>query len=213
MTNKGMQVKKKVRSNPLQRRARNIVRPRTNFNGQTLDTTVFVDATISASNLSADFHVIDCNSAVGFNRSATSITANYQEYKYTKASLEFLPFFGPSSTEAPGRIFIGYIDNPEHITAFKALTTTQKVAAVKGLSNVRTYSAWERFTYNVPLTFRRKLWNVNLTQSAPTAEESERSTQGMVVVGIETISAAVVLGRYVLRSRSMLSGLSVVLST
>lgn len=201
-------------TNPLSRRQQvRASRPRMRFNGQVVDAVTHVDASVTASNIGADFHTVDCNNSAGINRGASSITALYQDYKYLQASVEFLPFFGPSSTEAPGRIYIGYIDNPEMITVWKTASTTNKIAFVKGLPGVKIYNVWERFNYRIPLTFRRKWYNVNVNQISPGAEETERSTQGMVVVGIETIGAAVVVGRWLLRSKTQLQGLSQVQST
>jgi hypothetical protein len=183
------------------------------FNGQVVESTTLVDATVTAATIGSDFHTVDCNSAAGVNRGVSAITAFYQDYKYRKASIEFLPFIGPASAEAAGRIYIGFIDNPEIIVTFKALTTAQKIAAVKGLPGVKSYNVWERFIYNVPLTYRRKWWNVNLTQSAPNNEETERSTQGMIVIGIETIGAAVTVGRYIMKAHTHVQGLTQVVGT
>lgn len=188
-------------------------RPRLSFNGQAIEAVTHVDASVTASNAGADFHVVDCNNTAGMNRGASAITSLYQDYKYLKASVEFLPFFGPSSTEAPGRVYVAYMDNPEMITVWKAATTANKIAFVKGLPGVKIYSVWERFIYNVPLTFRRKWWNVNVNQSSPSAEETERSTQGMVVIAIESIGTAVTIGRWLLRSQTQLQGLTQAQST
>lgn len=204
----------RVRHNPLMRKVGvKPSRPRVSFNGQVVQTVTHVDASPTASFIGADFHTVDCNNIAGMNRGALNLTSMYQDYKYLQAQVEFLPFFGPSSTEAPGRIYVGYLDSPEMITVWKTASTGQKISFVKGLPGVKIYNVWERFIYNVPLTFRRKWWNVNVNQLAPGAEETERSTQGMVVIGIESIGTAVTVGRWLLRSKTQLQGLSQVQST
>ncbi len=201
-------------TNPLMRKTgANKSRPRLSFNGQVIESVTHVDASITASNIGGDFHTVDCNNAAGINRGAASITSLYQDYKYLQASVEFLPFFGPSSPEAPGRIYIAYMDNPEMMVVWKTASPANKVAFVKGLPGVKIYNIWERFTYRVPLTYRRKWWNVNVNQVTPGAEETERSSQGMVVIAIESISAAVTVGRWLLRGRTQLQGLTQAQST
>jgi hypothetical protein len=182
------------------------------FDGQSIYNTNFSQQSAIGGvtvTVGADWQSVDCSSGEGINRAGADIVKHYQEYKYTSALAEWLPAIGPSATDSGARIFIGYIDNPELIVTYKAATEANKAAMVKALANVKTFNAWERFTYKVPLTFRRKMFNVDPTIATPSNEETDRAIQGLVIIAYNTINNTVasgVLGQWRLASTTWLKG-------
>ncbi len=182
------------RQNPLERSVAKPGRPRIGFNGQDLQTVMYLaNSPIGGTTLhiGADWHAIDCSSTEGLNRAGSDVIKHYQEYKYSSASLEWISATGPSGGEAGASVFIAYIDNPELITTFKAATDANKFNIVRNVANCRSFNAWERFTYRVPLSYRRKVFNVDPTIATPSNEETDRAIQGLVVVGYSSIGLTV----------------------
>ncbi len=207
----------KRRSNPLERSVGRVSRPVMKFDGQTIHASTFqTQAATDASKQGSDWLSIDCSNGEGINRAATEVIRHYQNYKYTQASIEWIPAIGPAATESGARVMLAYIDNPELIVTFKAASNAAKATLVTGMGNVKTFNAWERFTYKVPLTYRRKFWNINPTISSPGNEETERSIQGIVAVIYQSINASVAafaLGQFRMVSNTWVSGFSAVTLT
>jgi hypothetical protein len=129
-----------------------------------------------------------------------------------------MPAVGPNSTNAGARIYFAYIDNAERMSTYMAAGTTSatRLSIVRGVRNVRNCMAWERFTYNVPLTWRRKVFDVNSSEpGAPGVDELERATQGLLVFAFETISevTAGALGTFKVNSSTRLHNLELAPNT
>ncbi len=198
------------RSNPLARTA-GTGRPKLKFDGHVVTSVLFSDHSAGASSTITDWQAVDCSSSEAINRQGTDITKHYQQYRYTSAMVEWLPKVGPSSTDAGVRVSIAYIDNPELIVAYKAATAANRVIMCRNVANCRTFNLWERFTYRVPLTFRRKWFNTDPTIGTPTSEETDRAIQGLVLCVIEGVVScatpgAGTLGQYKLSSTTVLQG-------
>jgi hypothetical protein len=140
---------------------------------------------------------------------ASGVLGLYSQYRYNKCTVEFIPSVGPASGEAGARIHIAYIDNAEKMSNFRAATS---LAFVRGCKNVKTFNAWERFTYRVPLTWRRKWFDTNVT-TAYGVDEMERSTQGMVIFFIETIAASQIVGTFKVDTSIATNELNLTLTT
>lgn len=203
--------KRKV--NPLFRSRMGTGRPKMAFNGQKITCTGFVDHSLGASNIVTDWFSVDCNAGEALNRFGTDVLRHYQEYKYLAGTCEWIPKIGPTSNDAGSRVSIAFMDNPELMNTFENATAATKVSIVKTLATCKTFNLWERFVYRVPLTYRRKWFNVNVNLPAVgsrTAEEFDRSAQGKVVVCIETTTtgapASGVLGQWKVSSTTMLQG-------
>lgn len=191
--NKTRANKRKV--NPLTRGVSTRARPKSSFDGSVVNTTLF-DQSPSVAALSAqvaNYWVVDCNNSTGANRSASAITGLYSQYRYNSCSITWLPSQGPASALAGSRMYVAYIDSPERISNFVGLALANRVAAVKSIRNVRIFNIWERFTYRVPLTWRRKVFDVNFSNGS-TPDEVERSMQGMIIFAAELTVAAPVGG-------------------
>lgn len=209
----------KRKTNPLYRRRQGIGRPKIGFNGQELYSVAFVDHSLGAGNLVTDWHQVDCNSGEGINRAGIDVIKHYQEYKYLSAGIEWIPKVGPAGAEAGSRINIAYMDNPELMNVFENAAPATRVAMIKAAATCKTYNVWERFVYQVPLTFRRKMFNVDPTVPAVGArsnEEFERATQGKVAICIETVAAAPAagtLGQWRMTSNTYITGFTATIVT
>lgn len=214
MVNKSKRARKTRKSNPLER-SQGIPRPILNFDGSMLSNSLYVDASNTTLGVARDFHLVDCDGVYGIARNTGAMTQFYSEFKFMQVSLEWIPKLGPSATDAGGRIHIAYIDNPEKISTYaNAAPGSTTLGYVRGSRNCKSYNLWERFTYNVPITFRKKMFDVNQTLSATTAvDEIERSVQGAIIIHIETVSAAIVAGTYHIRSKCVLRGMNAAIPT
>lgn len=142
----------------------------------------------------------------------TGVTSIYNEYVYEKLSFHWLPFIGPGQGGAGSKCYIAYIDNPETMNSMAIASAATVVAATQGVRNCVSWNAWEKFTYNVPLTKRRKMFDVNANIN-PSADTYERSLQGLVSFGINGVNAVEALGQMRVTGVIKLIGLQTQLAT
>jgi len=194
--------------------------PKLNFDGSNVSCTTYSGVPISVANVAKAVITIDCDSASNpavtsgaANVVATSVLGLYSEYRYNSCRIEYIPSIGPAGVDAGSRIHIAYIDNAEKMLAFFTASAAASLNLVRGCRNVRTFNGWERFTYNVPLTWRRRVFDTNTTTGVAVVDLYERATQGMVIVAVETISAAVILGTFKVDSSVRVEQLNVTLTT
>lgn len=207
-SNKRSNGRRKV--NPMLRRVAGPPRPRLSFDGSNVSAVLYDNQKATAANNSATFYTVDCSSTTGCNRTVTAITGLYSEYRYNSLSVDWVPGQGPANTEAASRIYFAYLEGPERMATYAAAADAVRTIIVKGIRNVKSCNVWERFTYNVPLTWRRKVFDVNTTAGV-SADELERSTQGMLVVAFDSVSAvttAGLLGQLKITSSTRVNNLS-----
>jgi hypothetical protein len=196
----------KKRVNPLHARRKRVPHPKAIFDGQLGHFRFVTTETVAAANLAAQFLTIDVaasGSAAG--AAGASIANNYSEYVYHKLTLEWIPSVGPGVAAAGGRGYIAYYDNAEQMVVVAGGTAAAGIAANKIARNGKTFNVWERFVYNVPLTRRKKIFDVNNTNNF-TVDVVDRSTQGLVNIGFESIGATDALGRWSIVSEIELRG-------
>jgi len=197
MANKRNQTYTRKRVNPLQKPMGRTKGPRVSFDGTTLSSTSYLTAPSSQGGAGKGAITVDC-SPINFNApgqllagaaaSMASVTQLYSQYNYKSLAVEFIPNIGPANGEAGSRIHIAYIDSPEKMTIWRN-TNTNLLNAIRGCRNVRSFNAWERFTYRVPLTWRRKEFDVNTNTGIVDTDEYERSVQGLVLLIVEAGTA------------------------
>jgi len=194
--------------------------PRLNFDGSNVSCTTYTGVPVTAANVAKGIITVDCDSATNpavtsgaANVVATSVLGLYSEYRYNSCRIEYVPSIGPAGTDAGSRLHIAYIDNAEKMSAFLAAGVAASLNLVRGCRNVRTFNAWERFTYNVPLTWRRKVFDTNTNTAVASVDLYERATQGMVIVAVESISAIVTLGTFKIDSSIRVEQLNLTLTT
>lgn len=204
---------KKVRSlkraiNPMTRNnSQHVPRPRIKFDGQILNSVLYGDSSITAGNISSDFHMVNNDRVFGLSRVLENLTKFYSTYKYRQVSVEWLPKVAPGVADGGSRVHIAYLDSPERMSNWFSLTDAQRLNVVVGCTNVKSFNAWERYTYNVPLTYRRKSFDVDVTVTSTTPDDFDHTTQGMIVMVFQSVSAAIVLGGWRIKFSEELMGL------
>jgi len=226
MANKRSTTYVKKRVNPLQRPMGRMKGPKIGFDGTNLSCTAYLAAPSPTSGIGKGAITIDCSSInfnavgqllAGASASMASVTQLYSQFAYKSLAVEYVPNIGPSNSEAGSRIHIAYIDNPEKMVNWRSAATNLLVA-IRGCRNVRSFNAWERFTYRVPLTWRRKEFDVNTNATViADIDEYERSVQGLILVVVETQTTsgtdALVLGTFKVNSAITLRQLNLSLGT
>lgn len=94
-----------------------------------------------------------------------------------------------------GRVFVAYTDNPEVAATYFSLTPAQKVAAIKGMSNMRSFPVWQETDVHVPLTLRRKRFDTNMSITTD-VNVFDRSVQTFMLCAVEGAPASTDLGSF-----------------
>jgi len=195
-------------SNPMSRMTR-VSRPKIGFNGQVLEAFTLAPAITTGSDGAGTQPLfIDCSS----NNVASSvggITQFYKEYVYESLKCEWIPSIGPASTLAGSQLYVTYDDNPEHMVTYTTNTASANNALQLADSTTRIFNAWERVTFNIPLTRRRRMFDVN-TNTSGGVDVNDRSTQGILALGYNTTTVSSSVGRWKLTYHIKLMGLSAV---
>ncbi len=211
----------KKQQSPLARVPRQVPRPRIVFDGSVLDGTCYSDVVTTAAFLASGLYTIDFSNtktlvatkslqSTGFD--LTNLSGRYGRYRYRSCRFTWVPRISPGVADAGTAITIGYIDNPE-IMAFRSATASAAdQIAFKSVRTLKTFNAWQGFTYVVPLTRRLPWFNINTLLTVST-DEYERSVQGAVVVMYESISAIAQLGQWHISYEADLQGLNTAMST
>jgi hypothetical protein len=172
-----------------------IPRPRISFNGHLLKGTATISAAITSSGEAFDYHFVDCNVTWGISRAHTAISDSYQKYVYKSLVMEWLPAVGPADTGARTQYAMTYLDNAEMMFFIQNSATSATARSLILASNCKMWNAWERVTFRIPLTRRRKSFPVN-TNYTPSELEMERSTQGLVCMSAFNAPSNAVYGSY-----------------
>jgi len=192
-------------------------RPKVNFHfdGQILNGTGFSVPLVTVSNFAAGIYFVDCSNVQSggsglfyqsISKDFSSITDYYNEYFYHSVHCEWMPYISPGIADGGSQIYICYIDNAEEMAGLPGSSIATNFNIAKSSRNMKFFNAWERFSYNVPLSRRRKTFDVN-TNTAYTVDVVDRSVQGAVITGLSSSSAAVSLGQwrftYILELRNL----------
>lgn len=189
---------KRKRTNPLMRRQTRAVRPRASFDGQFLNhKVIFAPDTTSATGTYASGIYVDATATGSCMGTIGAAIANtYSQYVYETCVLRWLPSIGPGSAEAGGRVYVGYVDNPEAIKTYMAATTANQILYIKGNRNMRSFNVWENGVYALPLTRRRKMFDVNNAPTHTLENDNDRSTQGLFIFAYESVGTSITMGAW-----------------
>jgi hypothetical protein len=172
-----------------------IPRPRISFDGHILKGTATIAASITSSGEAFDYHLLDCDGTYGISRAHTPISDSYQKYVYKSLVMEWLPAVGPADTGARTQFAMTYFDNAETMFFIQNTATSSTARSAILSTNCKMWNAWERISFRIPITRRRKSFPVN-TNFTPTELEMERSTQGMVCMSQFNAPSNAVYGSY-----------------
>lgn len=193
----------KRRVNPLYRPRIRPKVPSASFDGTKFNTHWYPTQNVTIAGTSSSLIMVDgsntnggvapvqqYSAALPFN----AIIGNYQTYKYSKLQIKWLPGVAPGVTDAGSRITAAYFDNPEVILNILGTAPAGLSAIVKGARNSVSWNAWESFSYNVPLTTRRKTFDTN-SNTTYTIDIIDRSVQGLVLLVCDGINLVATLGQ------------------
>lgn len=210
----------KKKQSPIYSVQRAVPRPRVTFDGTFMNGTGYTDnVTTAASGASAlltfDFTNTKATTAAKTTQSVgwdlTSFAGRYTQFRFIEARLTWVPRVAPGVADGGSAITIGYIDNPEIMFARISTLVAADIPAFKSIRNIKTFNAWQGFTYSVPLTRRLPWFNIN-SVNAYAIDEVERSVQGAAVVAYESINAIALLGQwhmtYLVELKNLNTGIS-----
>lgn len=204
------------RRNPMTRNAGvGAPRNRLNFDGQVFRGIHHLPiVTTGATNTVFSVHSIDVQSnANAIITNYASMMNFYKEYKVMALTLEWIPAVAPGVADAGSEILIGTTWNPEQIVSYQSGVGTPgtQIGIMRSDRTVRSFNAWERFSYTVPIHQRRKLFDVDVNPGSylTNVDIVDRTVQGAIIVGAQSVNASVSLGHFLVRPVIMLSGLGV----
>ncbi len=212
------------RQNPLTQAGTSRPKMNMNFDGQFLNGSQFLAPMVTLVNQATGLYALDCSNnnttgigvnayVAGVSYGLIAISSVYNEYVYRSVRFDWLPYVSPSSADGGSQIYVGYVDNAEEISGLSSASIASAFNTSKAIRNMRFFNAWERFSYTVPLTRRRKIFDVNVNASYSNADTVDRSVQGAVVVGVNSVSAAASLGQWRVTYLLELRGLDTLQST
>nr|QIC52841.1 MAG: capsid protein [Apple tombus-like virus 1] len=202
-TNARKMKQKKQGVNPLVRKPARIRAPVMSFDGTILNGSNYTASLTTVANVAAAVMLVDASAttAVGppIIRSQAAelagITTFYQEFKYLKSAVQWIPQVAPGVADGGSRVTMCYVDNAETMAFLNAAGVAALVAFAKTSRTAVTFNAWEHYKFNVPLSNRRKTFDVNNSTVATNVDIVDRSIQGMVIVIVESVSAAATIGQ------------------
>lgn len=140
------------------------------------------------------------------NDPVSTVSTLYNTYKYLPGTtFHYVPAVGVTSS---GNVHVAYVDNPELIAYGLGLTLSTAAfnTFVLNQANCKTYPIWQSFTYTMPTATRRKMFDVN-NSTTYTADENDRSVQGMFVISVESPLTSTLVGRPFVHKVMELEGL------
>jgi len=176
-------------------------RPKIAFDGTMLRGTFTVNANPlgSGTGRTLDYHGVNCDGAIGIARSHTVILDSYQQYRFRRVTMEWIPNVTPSEVNARATVVIATYTNPEEIfwltqTATAATVTANNLATAKPF----IFNSWERISFEIPMKMRKKWFDVNAAPASANIDQYDRDTQMFIGVGISggDTSSLASLGQY-----------------
>lgn len=100
------------------------------------------------------------------------------------------------SFTTPGRIYCGFITNPEVMSTYLGLTNVvDQIQMILGLSSVQSFPVWQETEVQVPTVMRRKRFDCNET-IANNVDVLDRSVQTLFVYCVEGGPASTAVGSF-----------------
>lgn len=112
----------------------------------------------------------------------------------------------------PGRVYVGFTDNPEVIQAIAGFIGTAAYSeAVKGLGNVITFPIYQDHEFMVPSRLRRKMFDTNI--SSPFGVDTlDRSCQTAMFALVEGAPLNISVGSFHFTDSLLVEGLQPVIT-
>lgn len=94
----------------------------------------------------------------------------------------FVKYIPSVGLNTPGNIIMGFLDSPDMIRAFSALTTqTAALNFIRDLSSARTAPVWQELTMPLTQAPRRKVFIVDPSIPSDSNDQLDQSVQGAYV--------------------------------
>lgn len=214
MTNSKKSTTNKRKQNPMASNAvSRVPRNRVSFDGQIFKGVSHLPLVTTVLNLYSTVNAVACtNNANGVSASFAGMFNFYKEYKFLSLNMEWIPAVAPGVSDGGSEIIVAYNWNPEQIVSQAAALNSTVIANLRSDRTSRSFNAWERFNYNVPLHARRKMFDVDVNPGAYLTDvnQVDRAIQGAIVMGATSIGAAVTLGHFKATYSLMLQGAGIV---
>lgn len=110
------------------------------------------------------------------------------------------------SFTTPGRVFVGFSDNPEVLVASALLTNAQFGGFIRSLGNVMSFPVWQETDIPFPTRLRRKRFDTNKTTSAD-VDVYDRCCQTVMYIWMEGLPASTTVGNFWFHDRVDVEGL------
>lgn len=136
-----------------------------------------------------------------------NVAKNFQKFLYLPGThIRYQPNVGLNTA---GTIYISYVDNPEIVKDYVALTATARAEVVKGMANMKSYPLWQEFTHHIGAA-RLKSFSTDVTSDFTNADTLNRVMQGCFLIAIEGVvqTATTTYGRIALQNVLRLEELS-----
>lgn len=110
------------------------------------------------------------------------------------------------SFNTTGRVFVGFVDNPEVVLGTAALTGAQFGTFVRSLGNVISFPVWQETEIDFPTKLRRKRFDTN-ANVVETVDVLDRCMQTYMFVWIEGMPVSTAAGSFWYHDRVDVEGL------
>lgn len=135
------------------------------------------------------------------NAAVNTVGKYFQKGVYLPGTFfKYIPSVGLNT---PGNIIVGFLDSPEVIRAWYALSAGNQLNFIRDLNNARTAPVWQEMV--IPLTQppRRKTFVID-SQILDTKDDVDMSMQGLYVwcvYGVESIAASRAYGQIMIHCK------------
>jgi len=141
--------------------------------------------------------------AAGFSTyPVETIASRYQNGLYLPGTkLEYIPAVG---LNIRGTIAVAYIDSPNLMKQWGAVTPGNHLAFIQGLTNVKTGPLWQSLTFPLPPNTRRKDYMIDPALVTSDTNELDLAAQGFylwIAYGLEPPAANLTVGQMILHTR------------
>jgi hypothetical protein len=154
------------------------------------------------------------------NSAGPSIVSYYSSGKFLPGTkLRWEPAV---SFTTPGRVLVGFTDNPEVSVAITGLFVTAVSTgapadwtayanAVRGLGSVKSFPVWQETEVEFPTRLRRKMFDVNASATAA-VDVYDRSMQTTMFAAIEGTNGSVAAGNFWYHDKLLVEGITGILT-
>lgn len=148
-------------------------------------------------------NLIPGNTGGRSNAAVNGVGRYFQQGVYLPGTfLKYIPSVGLNTA---GNIVIGFIDNPDVIRAWYALSNTARLNFVRDLNNAKTGPVWQEMTFPLTQPPRRRVFNIDPVISSSSTDDLDQSCQGIfvwVIYGVVSATDAQTFGQLMIHCKT-----------